>query len=126
MIIVITKVENPYLSFNSKHGVGAGYISDQQFELGKEYGVEFNFLPFLDTRANTRIGTIREAGFYHEDDFTLIVASVEHIDEDDDVCLRIAPDCMIMAYKNDDAIQVGDNVEVKLFKDELIITSIGV
>ncbi|SHN07733.1 hypothetical protein [Chitinophaga sp. CF418] len=125
--LIITKVENSYLSFTSNHGEGQGirHIS-QQFEEGRCYGVEFDFLPYLNANENTKIGTTKEAGFYCEGDGNLIVALVEHIDEDDEVCLRIAPDCMIMAYRNDDVIQTGDRVEIRMSKDEFIVTLIGV
>jgi len=125
--IVVTKVDNPYVSFNSNHGKGIciGCVS-QQFDAGRVYSVEFNFSPFLNTNENTTIGTTKEPGFYCEENNTLIVAMVEHVDEDDDVCLRIAPDCMIMAYRNDEVIRTGDRVEIRMSKDEFIITWIGV
>jgi len=127
MNITVTKVESPYVSFTSNHGDGKGNgrIS-QYFQEDRSYGVEFDFLPYLNANENTKIGTTKEKGFYIEDDFTLVVAFVENIDEDEQVCLRIAPDCMIMAYRNDDTIREGDEVEVRLSKDELIITSIGI
>ena len=127
MNVLITRVENRYVSFTGNHGKGKGigHIS-QQFEEGSFYGVEFDFLPYLNSNENTKIGTIKDAGFYCEDESTLIVALVENVDEDDEVCLRIAPDCMIMAYRNDNVIQEGNRVEVRVSKDEFIITWIGV
>lgn len=125
MNIVITEVESPYVSFTSDHGKGIGYTSNQQFELDSIHTVEFDFLSELNANENTRIGTTKELGFYCEGDRILIVALVEDVDEDDDVCLRIAPDCMIMAYRNDDVIQAGDRVEIRMSKAEFKITSIG-
>ena len=82
-------------------------------------------MPYLNANENTKIGTTKKAGFYCEDDASLIVASVENVDEDDEVCLRIAPDCMIITYRNDDVIKTGDMVEVSMSRDQFIITSIG-
>jgi len=115
------------VSFTSNYGKGQGigHIA-QQFEDGRQYSVEFDFSPYLNANENTKIGTTREAGFYCEGDDTLIVALVENVDEDDEVCLRIAPDCIIIAYRNDELIQEGDRVEIRMSKDEFIITWIGV
>lgn len=125
MNIVITKVEYPYVSFTSNHGEGIAYTSGQQFEPGRTHSVEFDILSDLNTNENVKIGTIKQAGFYCEDNHTLIVALVESVDEDDSVCLRIAIDCIIEAYRNDDTIKAGDRVEIRLPKDEFKMTSIG-
>ena len=125
MNVVITKVEYPYISFTCNHGDGIAYTSAQQFELGRTHSVEFDILSDLNTNENTKIGTIREAGFYSEDDSTLIVALVESVDEDDSLCLRIATDCIIEAYRNDDSIDTGDMLEIRMPKDKCKMTSIG-
>ena len=125
MNVVITKVEYPYVSFTSNHGEGIAYASDQQFELGWTHSVEFDILSDLNTNENTKIGTIKKAGFYYEDNSTIIVALVESVDEDDSLCLRIATDCIIEAYRNDNSIDKGDRLEIRIPKDKFKMTSIG-
>lgn len=125
MNVVITKVEYPYVSFISSYGEGIAYTSSQQFEPGGIHSVEFDILADLGSKENTKIGTNRKAGFYFDGSGTLIVALVESIDEDDSMCLRIATDCIIEAYRNDDSIKPGDRLEIRLLKGQFKMTSIG-
>jgi hypothetical protein len=125
MNVVITNVEYPYVSFISNHGEGIAYTSSLQLESGSTHSVEFDILSDLNTNENTKIGTNKKAGFYSEDNSTLIVALVESIDEYDCLCLRIATDCIIEANKNDNTISTGDRLEIRLPKDKFKMTSIG-
>lgn len=125
MNVVITKVEYPYVSFTSNHGQGIAYASGQQFELGGTYSIEFDILLDLNTNENTKIGTIKKPGFCCQDSSTLIVALVESVNEDDSLCLRIATDCIIEVYRDDNSIDTGDRLEISIPKDKLRITYIG-
>ncbi|SFW81806.1 hypothetical protein [Chitinophaga sancti] len=126
MNLVITKIEYPYVSFTSNNGEGLAYTSDQQLDIDRTYSVEFDILSNLNTNDNTKIGTNKPAGFYDEDGNTLIVALVESIDEyGDSLCLRIAIDCIIEAYRSGDSIDVGDRLEIRMPKDKFKVTIIG-
>ncbi|MBV8255089.1 MAG: hypothetical protein JO154_20980 [Chitinophaga sp.] len=125
MNVVITKVEYPYVSFISNHGEGIAYTTGQKFELGVTHGVEFDLLSELNIDENTKVVTNQKAGFYCEDDRTLIVALVESIEEDGAMWLRIAIDCIIEAYGVDDTIKTGDRLEIRMPKDKFKMTSIG-
>ncbi|WP_212002838.1 hypothetical protein [Chitinophaga sp. HK235] len=101
------------------------YATGQKFEQGVTHGVEFDLLLELDTSENTKVGTNLKAGFYCEDDRTVIVALVESIEEDDAMWLRIVTDCIIEAYGVDDTIKTGDRLEIRMPKDKFKMTCIG-
>ena len=109
--------------FISHRGQGIGFIDKQHFESGNTYWVEFDFMEELNTRENTTIGSAKEPGFYQDGDFTIVVGSVESIDEYDEMCLRVDTSCIILTYKTDDLFKKDDTLEIRIHKDQFRIMS---
>lgn len=127
MNILVTDDIDKYIVFTSEYGNGIAYTRQDAFTAGERHGVEFDIEVGLSVTidSNTSIGSLHKPGFYQDGDYTLVVAYVENIDDDNEICLRIGESCIILAYAEGIGIQVGNLVEIRLHKDQLLITSIG-
>lgn len=125
MHIKVTKVDKKYVLFESPCGEGIGHFTKPYFEEGDIHSVEFDFIPDLITSENSTINTALTPGFHLNGNATIIVGTVEGVDPDDMISLRIDTDCVIITNTNDKRIKEGDVLEVRVDKDQLLVTSNG-
>ena len=126
MKIRVKEVENQYVEFFCTVGAGIAKCSQQNLVNWMICDVE------IDINVTLKLGTNAEKNLddnlyiKNKGNVNWINGLVESIDEDDTICLRLANDCIIMVEYEDCEICEGDILLIKIPKEDLEITLIGI
>lgn len=125
MRIRVLKVEGAEVKFSTSIGAAIATCEEKNLKEGSDFDVEFDILPDLVLGINAKKSAEQHLYFKTDGIHIFINALVESTYEDDEVCLRLADECIIMAYKKDNSINDGDTLMITLALAEFLVTRVG-
>ena len=126
MKIRVKEVENQYVEFFCTVGAGIAKCSQQNLVNGMICDVEIDINVTLKLGTNAEKNLDNNLYIQNEENINLINGLVENIDDDDIICLRLANDCIIMIEYEECEIFEGDILLIKIRKEDLEVTLIGI
>lgn len=121
----LLQIEDGYVEFTTHIGVGMAKCRDTMIEKEKFYDIEFDFNKELNLGDDFEKISDTNGRIEFKGDYVFLTGTVEDVDEDDEVCLRLAKDCIMIFYQNPSNLALGDTIRVRLKKDTLVVSIVG-
>jgi hypothetical protein len=125
MKIQIAAIADGYIAFNSPLGNGVGRCQETGIEVGGSYGVEFDFDVVLSLAEHFISKGHPDPSISWNGQHNIICGRVESIDQDEDVCLRLSPDCIIVFSQQVGMLEVGDIVTSRIPRELFRVSVVG-